>query len=81
MPNSYQRGQEDTKGVKPIQDYVVDMTVISEAEARWYLASCRDRNQPRRIQGWFDHCARIRRELRARAAQSKDREEWRALVP
>ena len=61
----------------PIQDYVVDLRVISEAEAQEYLASCRDRNQPRRIQGWFKHCARIRWELRARAAQSDDREEWR----
>lgn len=43
-------------------EYCVDDTFISTDEARHYLGglSGRERVNHRRIQAWFDHCARIR---------------------
>lgn len=43
-------------------EFSVDLFHISLAEARSYLDSFagRDRVDLRRIQAWFDHCARIR---------------------
>jgi hypothetical protein len=43
-------------------DYTVDFARITPAEADDYLADLRgrDRENRRRIQAWFDHCARIR---------------------
>ena len=65
--------------MKSIHDYVIDLRVVSEDEAMLYLEACsRNRSHPRRIQGWFDACARIRWELLARAGNSADREELRA---
>lgn len=73
-----ERRPKSAKGVRPVQGYAVDLTVISEVEAQEYLALCRDRNHPRRVQRWFDHCVRIRRELRTLATPGDDREELRA---
>ena len=61
-----------------IHDYVIDLRVVSEDEAAQYLAACSgDRSHPRRIQSWFDQCARIRWELVARSAPGEDRQELR----
>ena len=64
--------------MKSIHDYVIDLRVVSEDEAMLYLEACsRNRSHPRRIQGWFDACARIRWELLTRAAPG-DRAELRS---
>ena len=63
--------------MRSIHDYVIDLRVVSEDEAMLYLEACSDRSHPRRIQRWFDQCARIRWGMLTRAAQSADREELR----
>jgi len=44
-------------------EYVVDFILITPDEAGDYLDGLtgRERSNHRRIQAWFDHCARIRR--------------------
>jgi hypothetical protein len=44
-------------------EYLVDPELITADEAVDYIdgLSGRDRTNHRRIQAWFDHCARIRR--------------------
>jgi len=52
----------DRPTMEPIE-YDVDFILITPDEAGDYLDGLtgRDRTNHRRIQAWFDHCARIRR--------------------
>ena len=44
-----------------ISNFDIDPSVISTEEAEAYIQRYRERLHPRRIQAWFDQCARIRK--------------------
>ena len=44
-----------------VTQFVIDPSVITAEEAESYIAVYRERLHPRRIQAWFDQCARIRK--------------------
>ena len=61
-----QQEQRVESATMQIHDYEVDTAVITYAEAVEYIQDHRGRHHPRRIQAWFDHCARIRQHPQTR---------------